>query len=75
MDPEEGEAEEEKKGTRRLRWADAENEEGKGAPQSMRKVQWRKKSEVKVESQSSRGICDKWRKGGEHKRKQQRKSG
>ena len=40
MDLEEGEAEEDKKGTRRLRWADAEDkEEGKGAPQSMRKVQ------------------------------------
>ena len=33
VDPEEGEAEEEKKGTRRLRWTEAErNEEGKGAP-------------------------------------------
>ena len=40
MDPEKGEAEEEKKGARRLKWTGAEDiEEGKGAPQSMRKVQ------------------------------------
>ena len=37
----------------------------------------KKKSEVRtsVERQSSDGTCDNWRKGGEHKRKKQRKCG